>query len=100
MAVLLRARGFSVTPSARYPDQMTAVTRALETVIIDAEDSLVSAEAAAVQAGLVTPGRTIVFVIDSGQPTTMAAPVFRKWGPLERLCDEIASARPQAGGRP
>jgi uncharacterized membrane protein (UPF0127 family) len=96
MAVLLSARGFSVTPATHYPDGGTGAPTGAEVVVIDAWDSLVNAEAAAMQAGWMAPDRTVVFVSDSGEAATTAAPVFPKWGSLEHLCDEIASARRRA----
>jgi uncharacterized protein len=93
MAVLLSARGFSVTPATSQPDLITAARSRAEVVVIDADGSLADAERAAAEAGLMTPDRTVVFVSDSGEPSTMAARVIPKWDSPEHLCDEIASAR-------
>jgi hypothetical protein len=95
MGVLLSARGFSVTPATHYPDG-TTVPLGAEVVVIDAWDSIVNAEKAAMQAGLMTPDRRVVFVSDSGEAATTPAPVFPKWGSLEHLCDEIS----QLGHKP
>jgi hypothetical protein len=99
MAVLLSARGFSVTPATSSPDLATAVRTQAEIVVIDAGEALAEAEQAAARAGLISADRTVVFVSDAGEPTTVGARVIPKWESPEHLCDEIASARSDASSR-
>jgi hypothetical protein len=100
MAVLLSARGFSVTPATSSPDLATAVRTRAEIVVIDAGEALAEAEQAAARAGLMSADRTVVFVSDAGEATTVGARVVPKWESPEHLCDEIASARSDASSRP
>jgi hypothetical protein len=99
MAVLLSARGMSVTPSTSYPDMATSARTPAEVVVIDVGDSLSNAEQAAASAGLMTSDRTVVFVSDNDSGAMTAARVIPKWESLEHLCDEIALVRNEPVGK-
>lgn len=95
MAVLLHSRGFTVTFATSPEDSLVVARSRAEIVVIDADASLGGAQHAAEQAGLMSADRTVIFVrgdaVDAG-----AAGVVPKWESLERLCDDIAAARPGA----
>jgi uncharacterized protein len=93
MAVLLSARGFSVTPATSPSELATGVRTRPEIVVIDAGDALAETQQAAARAGLMSGNRTVVFVSDDDQATTVGARVIPKWEVPEQLCDAIATAR-------